>query len=1114
MSFVHIDVAMNHSIKKDNLIFLERLIEQAKKRNTQAIGVAEFKTMHSAFDFYSKCTKEAIKPLIGLKASLCDNEVEVTLIAKSYKGYQTLLKLSSEMNGMIAGKNHLQFEDIKGEIIVVVHLDGLFEKEEMEKMKEVVQKLLKLNLKEDLYFSLSDHGFEYQKKKNAWLRRQRKKYENNPKYKIQLTVTNNVKYHEKSQSKAQHMWSSLNNIRKGLSHEQYLKTYEEMKELFTEEELQTTVEIAEKCQVHIPHKKAGDKVDSKLPNVKITKEFKIPKNLWKMFDYDEKEYTPPQNKVENMQIAFLVGQAYWGLLKKYGSDLNNPQTKLAYEKLRYELGVVIALDRTKYFLQVQKFVGYAKSAGILTGPGRGSAPGSILAYCLDITEICPIEYDLVFERFLHKYRKGDPDIDIDFSGVRKDEVYRYAIEEYGKDHVAKILTHNTYGASNAMRDVAKKMNEGFKKEGKELFKKDLLLKLKKFILDTTVIDMKNASLIKMMESDKRIADLIYFTNELCPLINTSSIHPSGVIISETPIHHDIPVMLKKEKSGEEVFVTQYVDDEGQIDDLGLTKIDFLNSHMLDVIGDTKEEAKINIIPLDDPKTFDMIQRGEVIGGFQLDSSKMQQTAKQIKPQNIKELNDVISIYRPGPVEGIPNYVAEKFGREIPNKEYGIVRNHPDLKPIFDQTWGVIIYQEQVMNLIKIWADYPLSDTDKFRQLIKKKDNEGFEKEIVLFKEKSSSLGREKGVTELLIELIVKFANYGYNLSHGASYAHITYESLYLKANYPQLYFKNLLNKCANDKKMKEKIQLYLEEVKKIMTLKKPSVNTSNIYFEINGDSLEFGLMLIKNVGKGDVQKIIKGRENGPYLSIQDFMNRTTGLKLSTTVLSLAKAGALDCLGNRKEIIEFIQNPKHNEIENIPSLYLVEGYSKDIKTNQDYTSQQLKMMEEEVMGTSFVKTRYEQNYTNMHFIEMYNEDSIKRTFVEVVQIREHETQAKKEKMAFMTIRIGKDIFDDVKCFPRQWSKYQIEEGKCYLIDLREKDNQLIVNDVQEVKDIEMLLIINENLYKKIPKTENLHEKVYVLGLYTTKTKKVKFVDEEVYKKATRESENNKTINIRL
>ena len=631
-----------------------------------------------------------------------------------------------------------------------------------------------------------------------------------------------------------------------------------------EECIKNTVEVADKCHLII-----------------------------EMGKYHIPYFELPPNFTSESYLEYLTLE---GIKKRYGAL--RPDLK---ERMDYELGVINKMGFAEYFLIVSDFIHYAKRNDIPVGPGRGSAAGSLVSYALEITDLDPIAHNLLFERFLNPERVSMPDVDIDFCVERRGEVIDYVTKKYGADKVCQIVTFGTLAARNAMKSVARVYDIPFAQSNQWA---QLIPAEPKIKIDDALKD--GMELKKLYDTDPTVKKLVDMAKAIEGLKNNTGMHAAGVIISKMPLEDIVPV----EPSKEGLIVTEYtmIEDEH----IGLLKMDFLGLRNLTIIHNalkmvekrTGEKVDINNIPLDDEATFELLQRGDTDGVFQLESAGMKKLVKDLKPSVFEDLGALVALFRPGPLNSgmVDDFVQRKHGRQ--KIEYA----HPDLEPILKDTYGTIVYQEQIMQIFQTLADYSLGQADNVRRMMGKKQLDKMAEQKGLFVQNSAKHGMTQKQAEELFEQIEQFAAYCFNRSHSAAYAFVAYQTAYLKAHYPVEYMSALLSSVSNDQ---EKTQLYIGECQKMgIKVLAPDVNKSNAKFTPDGDNIRFGLASIKNVGEGVIELIEKEREtqDGEFKSLYDFCTRIDYKSYNTRTLeSLIKSGAFSNIEkSRKQLIENLE----------------------------------------------------------------------------------------------------------------------------------------------------------------------------------------------------------------
>lgn len=887
MKFTHLHVHSHYSLL-DGLAKIEELVNRAKELGYEALALTDHGAMYGIPEFYKKMKEAGLKPILGVevylapesrflkRAKIDDKRYHLTLLAKNYQGYQNLLKLvtKAHLEGFYykprVDKELLQ-QHREGIIALSGCLTGEIPRLILANQKQEAEKKLKEYLEifdKDFYLEINYHPNIEESKivKEALI-------ELSKKYKIPAVATYDVHYLKPEDAEAHDILLAVQTGNKVFEEDRLtlraddfsLCPQERMAELFSDfpEALENTQEIVEKCQV----------------------ELELGKTILPYFEVPLGE-TPE---------SYLEKLCQEGLKRRYGENIK-PEI---LERLNYELSIINKTGFTTYFLIVWDFVNWAKNQGIVVGPGRGSAAGSLVSYLLNITDVDPLKYNLLFERFLNPERVQMPDIDLDFTDTRRDEVVEYLRKKYGEDRVAQIITFGTMAARAAVRDAGRAL-------GLSYSFCDTIAKLIPF---NSTLDQALASVVELKtlyERDPEVKKLIDSAKKLEGVARHASIHACGVVITKEPLTNYLP--LQRAPQQEDVIITQY--DMYALEMLGLLKIDLLGLRNLTIIEDTLkiieetrgEKIDLNNLDEKDKKTFELFQKGETIGVFQLESQGMRRYLKELKPTNLEDIIALLSLYRPGPMDLIPQYIARKFGREK------ITYLHPKLEPILKSTYGIAIYQEQLLQIARDLAGFSLGEADILRRAIGKKIKSLLEAQKQKLIEGMLQRGISQEVAEKIWNFIEPFAHYGFNRSHSASYAQIAYRTAYLKANYPLEFMTALLNNEALE--VERTAELIAECRRMKITILPPDINESLEKFSIvvGKPAIRFGLLSIKNVGENIVREIIRERlANGPFLSLADFLQRINHKDLNKKSLeSLIKAGALDCLGERGQLLENLE----------------------------------------------------------------------------------------------------------------------------------------------------------------------------------------------------------------
>ncbi|RST60470.1 DNA polymerase III subunit alpha [Siminovitchia terrae] len=866
MNFVQLQIATAYSLLSST-VSISELVQEAKKKNYYALSITDHNVLYGVLSFYQTCKEAGIKPIIGMTADVAaegQQAYPLVLLARNNTGYTNLLKISSaiqiQQDKTISWKWLRSYS--KGLIAITPGIRGeieqLLKEGDLEQARTATERYTSTFDEDSFYLSLQDHqtntpsGFtriidDFAKGLG-----------------LKTVVTNDVRYLKKEDHFA---YMCLEAIREGeklditdenvyKTGEYYFKGKEAMCELFSEytEALENTFRIAEECNVFI-------ETDRQLL---------------------------PKYPVSERQTAksMLLEQCEKGLEKR-GIDSHEYR-----RRLKYELEIINQMGFNDYFLIVWDFMKYARENGILTGPGRGSAAGSLVSYALEITDVDPIKHGLLFERFLNPERITMPDIDIDFPDVRRDQVIEYVGEKYGKMNVAHIITFGTFAAKAALRDTARV----FGLSPKEI---DRLSKMLPSRLGLTLAGAikESGELRDMIASSEQNRLMFETALKLEGLPRHTSIHAAGVVISEEPLVNIIPI--KEGPDG--VYVTQLPMED--LEKIGLLKMDFLGLRNLTLLEQVIKSIKIHTgktislknIPFADEKTFQLLQKGDTTGIFQLESEGMRKVLRELGPTEFEDIVAVNALFRPGPMENIPAYIKRKHGKE--KIEYP----HPDLKPILDFTYGVIVYQEQIMQIAAALSGYSLGEADLLRRAVSKKKREVLDQQRKRFVSGAVEKGYDQNTANTTYDLIVRFANYGFNRSHAVAYSFISWQLAWLKAHYPKYFMAALLTSVIGNE---DKIALYTAEAKqKGIEVLPPSINKSHFPFLAEKEGIRFSLRGIKGLGVAAMKEIVQAREGGPFKDLFDFCLRVSPRIINKKILeSLVYAGSFDEFGKDRAVL--------------------------------------------------------------------------------------------------------------------------------------------------------------------------------------------------------------------
>jgi DNA polymerase-3 subunit alpha len=865
---------------------IDPLIKQVKGFGMPAVAITDHGNMFGAVEFYQKAKAEGVKPIIGCEAYLApgsrlnreghlayNDYYHLILLAANKTGYQNLIKLVSK-----AYLEGFYYKPRMDKDLLRQHHDGLIAlsgclsgevayligQNDLEGATRAAGEYQDIFGKGRYYLEVQANGLEHQRIANRGL------IEIHKKLGIPLAATNDCHYLKKEDVRPHDVMLCLQtgktlnepNRLKFDTDQLYVKSTDEMVAEFAElpEAIKNTCRIADACDLPLTLDKPY------LP-----------------------EYRVPDGFTRESYLEQLALQGLAERLRERPSTIQRESYEL---RLREELYVITAMGFAGYFLIVWDIIKFARSQGIPVGPGRGSAAGSLVAYALRITDLDPLVYGLLFERFLNKERISLPDIDMDFCMDRRGEVINYVIDKYGSDHVCQIITFGTLGAKAAIRDVGRVMEIPYAEVDRvaKLVPNDLKITLEKALL-------QEPRLKELTETDPKISELMATARSLEGLARHASTHAAGVVISQQPLTDHVPLY----KGANDEIVTQYP--MGDVEKIGLVKFDFLGLKTLTMIHhavaliNARKGAQppldIGKVPLDDPATYALLSSGRTTGLFQLESSGMRDLLTGLKPDRFEDIIAIIALYRPGPMDLIPDFIKRKQGK-VP-----IAYEVPDLEPILKETYGVIVYQEQVMAIANRIAGFSLGQADILRRAMGKKKPEGFEKLRTQFLEGAKRHKISEKKAEKLFELIQKFAGYGFNKSHAAAYAFVTYQTAYLKANYQTEFMAALLtSEMGNADKM---VGIFTECRDLGIRVLPPDVNEGLKDFAVVEGGIRFGLAAIKNVGEGAVESIIATRtEGGRFRSFADFCRRIDPHKVNKRVLEgLIKAGAFDSIGARR-----------------------------------------------------------------------------------------------------------------------------------------------------------------------------------------------------------------------
>ncbi len=883
MGFVHLHVHTEYSLL-DGACRISKMMDRVKELGQEAIAITDHGVMYGCIEFYKAAKAAGIKPIIGCEVYVAprkmtdrvhgvDNEAyHLVLLCENMTGYENLCQIVSQayVNGFY-GKPRADLELLEqyheGLIALSACLAGAIPQRLMENdyqgAKDYALNLARIFGEGNFFLEMQDHGIEAQRPVNQGVMRLARETG------LPLVATNDAHYLRKEDAAMQDVLLCVQtgktvddeNRMRFETEEFYLKSEEEMAQLFPgqQEAFENTVRIAQRCNVEF------------IFNQYHLPVFPVPEG------YDSESY--------------FRKLCYDGFAQRYP---DGPQEYR--DRLEYEIGVISQMGYVNYYLIVWDFIRYAKESGIPVGPGRGSGAASIAAYCMHITEVDPMKYALIFERFLNPERVSMPDFDTDFCQERRGEVIEYVMRKYGADHVAQIATFGTMAARGAIRDVGRALNFTYAET-------DVVAKLVPTTLHITLEEaLKTSPQLKAMyDEDSRVKTLIDTARELEGMPRNTSTHAAGVVITARPVCDYVPL-----SRNDDTIVTQYT--MTTIEELGLLKMDFLGLRNLTVIDEAEKEIRriepefdIQKAPDDDPETFAMLTAGKTQGVFQLESAGMTGVCVNMKAGSIEDITAIVALYRPGPMDSIPTFIANKLDhRKVTYKT-------PMLEPILRVTYGCIVYQEQVIEILRQLGGYSMGQADNIRRAISKKKMKVIEAErkVFVYGDESQGIpgcvgkGIREEIAQSIYDEIVDFANYAFNKAHAVCYAVVSYQTAYLKCHYPRQYMAALMTSVLD---APVKIAGYIAECKDmgIQTLP-PDINESEDRFTVKGEHIRFGLGAVKNIGRGLIRSVVaKREEGGPFRSLEDLLTRMGDGELNKrAVENLIKCGALDCFGNHR-----------------------------------------------------------------------------------------------------------------------------------------------------------------------------------------------------------------------
>jgi len=1032
--FVHLHLHSEYSLL-DGACKIKEIPKLVKSLGQDAVAITDHGNMFGVVEFYKACKAEGIKPIIGCEVYLAPgsrferarvNDISyshLVLLAKNEIGYKNLSFLVSA--GFTEGfyvKPRIDIELLKahseGLVCLSACLSGFIPKSiilgDLNGAEKHVRLMQSIFGKEDFYLEMQNHGIEEEIVVNEAL------FDLSEATGAKIVATNDVHYLKNDDAEKQLILMSVqtNTTKSNNSNiafktsEFYLKSDDEMRFAFKNcpQICDVTLEIADKCNFEFDF----DKI--RLPK------FPIENGLTSSEYLRSLTYKGFKNKVDNSLICF-----------------SDEHTEEQYEqRIEYELEIINKMGYNDYFLIVWDFINYAKSNSIPVGPGRGSGAGSLVAFLLGITDVDSIKFDLLFERFLNVERVSMPDIDTDFCYERRDEVIEYVKSKYGADHVAQIVTFGTMAAKAAIRDVGRVLEMPYAQV-------DMISKMIPFGASLAEALEQNKELKKLYDNEDEIRELIDTSMSIEGLPRHASTHAAGVVITEEPMFDNIPLSVN---GG--MVVTQYAKDA--IEQLGFLKFDFLGLRYLTIISDTeklirKKNPNFNIETIDfsDKDVYKLLSSGRTDGVFQLESAGIKQVLMQLQPDRFDDIIACIALYRPGPMDSIPDYIERR------HSQGKIQYKTPLLEPILRSTYGCIVYQEQVMQMCVKIAGYSYGHADIVRRAMSKKKASVMEQERSEFIKGALNNGISEPVANELFEEMLGFAKYAFNKSHAVAYAVIAYRTAYLKVKYPKEYYASLITSVlGNISKTNE----YIDECEKLnIHVLPPDVDKSDVNFSIDETNIRFGLLALKNVGRSFISAIVKERElNGSYKSFEDFVFRLKSADINKRQIeSLIKAGAFDSLGKKRsqlmskyeEIVDSATNLSRTTAHGQTDIFSMmnDGSDKDILPQfeypdlEEFSKKELLMFEKEVSGIYFsghILDSYSKHITKISPINVIDitgneekesayKEKDKVTIVGIITSRTVKQTKKKENMAFITVE---DATGEVEVivFPTFYEKY--------------------------------------------------------------------------------------------
>ncbi len=1129
MSFVHLHVHTEYSLL-DGACRIDGIMDRVKELGQTSVAITDHGVMYGCIDFYKAAKAARVKPIIGCEVYVTrrsmsdrvhgiDNDpYHLVLLCENRKGYENLCLMVSEafISGFY-GKPRVDLALLEkhheGLIALSACLAGAIPQYLMEEdyasAKDYALKMASIFGEGNFYLELQDHGIDVQRPVNQGVMRLARETG------LPLVVTNDAHYLRREDAQMQDILLCVQtgktvdepNRMKFETEEFYLKSEEELRSLFPncDEAFENTAKIADRCNLEFTFH------EYHLPS------FPVPEG------YTNEEYF--------REICMK------GFQERYADP---PQEYI--DRLEYEIGVISRMGYVNYYLIVWDFIRYAKEQGIPVGPGRGSGAASIVAYCMHITEVDPMKYALIFERFLNPERVSMPDFDTDFCQERRGEVIEYVMRKYGSDHVAQISTFGTMAARGAIRDVGRALNFTYAET-------DVVAKLVPGTPHITLDEALKVSpkLKEMYDGDERVKLLIDTARSLEGMPRNTSTHAAGVVITADPVSTYLPL-----SRNDDTIVTQYT--MTTIEELGLLKMDFLGLRNLTVIEDAEKEIRkihpefdIDTVPDDDPETFAMLAEGKTQGVFQLESAGITGVCVNMKPTSIEDMTAIVALYRPGPMDSIPTFIANKLDhRKITYKT-------PLLEPILKVTYGCIVYQEQVIEIFRSLGGYTMGQADNIRRAISKKKMKIIEAErkVFVYGDRSQGItgcighGVPEAVAQSIYDEIVDFANYAFNKAHAVCYAVVSYQTAYLKCHYPKQYMAALMTSVLDSA---TKISGYIAECKEMgIAVLPPDINHSEDQFTVEGESVRFGLGAVKNVGRGLIRSMVRKRsEGGPFKSLEDFIERMGEGELNKrAVENFIKCGAADCFGHhRSELLavydSMMDSIAHSRKKNLEGQMGLFGMLEEddaagkipIPKLKELKKADLLAMEKETTGiyiSGHPMDDYRPYLRNTHVVQMgklmdeesHFEDDQIVSVAGIVQSVKMKTTRNNSMMSYVTVEDDTAALE-MLAFSNVLSQYggYLRENSPVVITGRlslrdDKEPQIVINRARPISDfanekpvpaepVPNAAVVNGTLYLRLSSEENrLYPKVKaILNMFPGQCSAVLYFADTKQRRGTR------------